>query len=153
MAEDHPFAMCAYIHTDTIAIEADVDCYFWVRHADEQSAGKHLTGHILPVEEFYRCFYAVFRMIESSAEAPVARREFARAAYWNRLLTFDLVTEFRRKRDVEDAELSLETARSIAEEFGASAASPALSPKARFMLLLLTNGDLELLRVGLSALR
>ena len=60
MAEDHPIAMAGYVQTERIAIQADTDCYYWVRHSSTTSKAQHLTGHVLPVEAFYAYFDEVF---------------------------------------------------------------------------------------------
>lgn len=145
MAEDHPFAMSAYLNTDTIAIQADVDCYFWVRHPSQADAAQHLTGHVLPVEEFYAYFTETLEVIESSS-APPARVRAARRHYWDRLLTFDLVTEFRRAREPDDARASLEAIRGIARRFHAADLLDDLKPRAAMMLELIDRTDADLVR-------
>lgn len=113
MAEDHPFAMAAYVQTDRIAIQASTDCYFWVRHRSQAGAAQHLTGHVHPVEDFYAYFYEVFGVLGAAGRSDAARVEYARDRYWNRLLSFDIPTEMRRKRDVAGRRASIAKARSI----------------------------------------
>lgn len=143
MAEDHPFAMSAYIHTDNIAIQADVDCYYWVRHAAAKD--RHLTGHVLPVDDFYAYFGAVFTLIRQSAVSS-ERARTAELQYWNRLLTFDIETEFKRARTPEDAQYSLETLRAIVKEYDALRLLPELKPPAALMLELVRRTDADLVR-------
>jgi poly(ribitol-phosphate) beta-N-acetylglucosaminyltransferase len=152
IAEDHPFAMSAYLHTDAIAIHADVDCYYCVRHTSEASKAKHMTGHIKPVGQYYAYYRAVFDVIRSSTTVPEARRRFAETQYWNRLLTFDLVVEFRRKRSEHDARFSLRMIDEIASEYGAYSQIDQLKPQAALFLSLIGRQDLELVRRYLRTL-
>ncbi|WP_418909154.1 glycosyltransferase family 2 protein [Glutamicibacter endophyticus] len=116
MAEDHPFAMASYLFTDRIAIQADEPCYYWVRHSSEAGAEQHLTGHTLPVDDFYAYMYEVFKVIDDAQSTHPERAAHARSKYWNRLLHFDVPIEMRRKRSTEERQHSIDTIRRILDE-------------------------------------
>ncbi|MBR7502646.1 hypothetical protein KCW65_21370, partial [Mycobacterium tuberculosis] len=102
MAEDHPFALAAYARTDRVAVQADVDCYHWVRHKTEAGSQAHLTGHVLPVDEFYAYMFESFDVLARAVDEGLPLADYLRDRYWHRLLSFDLPTEMRRHREPED---------------------------------------------------
>lgn len=142
MAEDHPFAMAAYTQTDRIAIQGSVDCYYWVRHRSEQGAAMHLTGHVHPVDDFYAYFYEVFGVLDAAAPEHAERVRYAKDRYWNRLLSFDIATEMRRKRDLDGRRASIAKVHSILDLYGGYSAE-GLSDRARAMLSALESGEVE----------
>ncbi|MGO2035135.1 MAG: glycosyltransferase family 2 protein [Brevibacterium sp.] len=141
MAEDHPFALATYARTDRVAVQADVDCYYWVRHTSASGTGQHLTGHVLPVEEFYAYMFESFAVIDVAAEEGFALAPYIHDRYWQRLLSFDLPTEMRRKRSNADREQSIAIARSLVEAEGASAAAAEFSLASKATLRSLELGD------------
>lgn len=144
MAEDHPFALSAYAMTDRIAIQSDVDCYFCVRHLSEKGKNQHLTGHILPVDEFYKYFYETFDFMSQIDGKAFPLVEAAIGRYWHRLLYLDIPNEFRRARSDEDFHYSLLKASSIAEEYKAAKYTRYMSNRTRAMLRVLELRDDEL---------
>jgi hypothetical protein len=93
---DQPFAMSAYSRTQNIAIEADTDCYFLVRHknAPVKPSPVKPSG---PASTPFATMWATFKAV-SNASTPRDRKRALKAQYWNRLLTKDLVSEFNKKK-------------------------------------------------------
>ena len=141
MAEDHPFALSAYAQTDRVAIQSDVDCYFCVRHLSEKSKAQHLTGHILPVDEFYRYFDETFEMLNRLDEKSTPLLETTRGKYWHRLLYLDIPNEFRRARSPEEFHYSLQVASDLAEKYRATKYTQFFSHATRAMLRALEIRD------------
>lgn len=146
MAEDHPFAMAAYAGTSRIAIQADVDCYFAVRHLSEAGRAQHITGHVLPVPELYAYMHETFGVLAFSDARRNPLAANSRAKYWERILTFDFAIEFRRKRDEAGRVESLEAAREIVALYGGGRYAKQLSSKANLVLSALGNSDHSLIR-------
>jgi hypothetical protein len=92
---EQPFAMSAYALTENIAIEAETDCYFLVRHMEtpEKPPAAKPVGPVRPHAPIWATFQAA-----SSGKIPLERRRKLKAQYWNRLLTRDLVDEFGKKK-------------------------------------------------------
>ncbi|MBN9613665.1 MAG: glycosyltransferase family 2 protein [Actinobacteria bacterium] len=143
MAEDHPFAMAAYTQTDRVAIQASVNCYYWVKHTSAAAAAQHLTGHVLPVDEFYAYFFEVFGVLDGVAETHAQLVEWARRRYWQRLYQFDLPNEARRDRDEAGRRESILMAQRIMASHGGIEVE-GLSAKARAMRRALLLGDSEM---------
>lgn len=141
MAEDHPFALSAYVRTDRVAIVGDTDCYFCVRHISAAAKTGHLTGHVLPVDEFYAYTFEAFEVIERNASAGAPFASAVRDKYWHRLLTLDLPTEMRRNRSAEDRDHSIATAQRLFEQYDPHRSEDALNAKSRSMLRALELGD------------
>lgn len=141
MAEDHPFALSAYTQTDRVAIQSDVDCYYCVRHLSEKSKAQHLTGHILPVDKFYRYFDETFEMLNRLDPASTPLLETARGKYWHRLLYLDIPNEFRRARTPDDFHYSLLVASKKAEKYSAAKYTEYYSHGTRAMLRALELKD------------
>ncbi|GAA3829079.1 MULTISPECIES: glycosyltransferase family 2 protein [Brevibacterium] len=141
MAEDHPFALSAYARTDRVAVQADVDCYYWVRHSSESGAQTHLTGHVLPVDEFYAYMFESFAVLDRAVEEDLPLAGFLRDRYWHRLLSFDLPTEMRRKRGTEGRRHSIRTARHLISAEQARESSAEFNLKSKSMLRALELDD------------
>ncbi|AGW41610.1 glycosyltransferase [Leifsonia xyli subsp. cynodontis DSM 46306] len=150
MAEDHPFAMAAYVRTDRIAIQASTDCYYWVRHTSPYGAAQHLTGHVHPVDSFYAYFSEVFDVLRDTPPASRSRARYAHRKYWNRLFSFDIPTEMRRKRDAAGRRASIAKARSIMQEHGGEE-TEGLSAKALTMQAALQRGDVAAVELAARA--
>ncbi|GAA1617615.1 hypothetical protein GCM10009700_02520 [Brevibacterium sanguinis] len=153
MAEDHPFVLSAYARTDRVAVQADVDCYYWVRHTTDSAAKGHLTGHVLPVDEFYAYMFESFGVLARAADRRQPFAEYLHNRYWHRLLSFDLPTEMRRKRTPADRDRSIAVARHIMDAEGAADAANEFNLKSRSMHRALELADREMVEFVAQLLR
>ncbi|MCT1550823.1 glycosyltransferase family 2 protein [Brevibacterium casei] len=144
MAEDHPFALSAYARTERVAVQADVDCYHWVRHKTEAGSQAHLTGHVLPVDDFYAYMFESFAVLARAMDEGLPLAGYLRDRYWHRLLSFDLPTEMRRNRGPEDRDRSIATARRLMLAERVRDSSAELNLKSKAMLRALELGDREM---------
>lgn len=145
MAEDHPFALAAYARTDRVAVQADTDCYYWVRHEDEAGSAQHLTGKVLPVNDFYAYFDEVFDVLAHLDSQGEKFSAIAHQQYWNRLLSFDVPIEMRRKRTPDDRRASIDKLATIMEQRGAQTHADSYGKKAKAMLRALELDDVAMI--------
>jgi len=113
-AEDHPFTMKAYLHTRSISIVNDYDCYYWTRYSDGNRT--QLTQQLINVRKFYDYFFETLDVIQD-ADLPKDLINLAAYKYWRRLLLLDLPNEFRRPRSIEEKRISFNIAKSIAKKY------------------------------------
>lgn len=113
-AEDHPFTMKAYLHAKTISIVNDYDCYYWTNYSDGNRT--QLTKKLIPVNKFYDYIFETLDVINKS---PLTQdlKYLASYKYWRRLLLFDIPTEFRRPRDIEERKFSFGMIKAIAYKY------------------------------------
>ncbi|PUB32373.1 glycosyl transferase family 2 [Promicromonospora sp. AC04] len=90
---ERPFAMATYAMADKVSVESSVDCYYLVRHDNAPSKPPlpTITG-ANPLAVVWATFKAA-----SNTKTPAAKRQVLKARYWNRILTSDLVGEFRKQ--------------------------------------------------------
>lgn len=90
---ERPFAMSAYAAAKTVSVESGVDCYYLVRHKNVPPKPPLPTiAGTNPNAVVWATFKAA-----SNAKTPASKRRTLKAGYWNRILTRDLVAEFRKK--------------------------------------------------------
>lgn len=144
MAEDHPFALAANARTDRVAVQADVDCYFLVRHQTDVGAKNHLTGHVLPVDDAYAYMFESFDVLRRTEDAgfPMARHLADR--YWHRLLSFDIPLDMRRSRTPDDRDRAIAKVRRLLDLEDARRSEKAINAKSGAMLRALELGDRQM---------
>jgi glycosyltransferase involved in cell wall biosynthesis len=97
---ERPFAMATYAMAEKVSVESSVDCYYLVRHNNAPSKPPLPTiAGSRPLAVVWATFKAA-----SNAKTPATKRRVLKARYWNRILTSDLVGEFR-KQSRSDARL------------------------------------------------
>lgn len=140
IAEDHPVALAAYSNTDRVAIQADSNCYFAVRHDSEPGKNQHLTGHGQKrhASDFFAYMHASFAELATASSRHSLMASHARGAYWNRLLTHDIPN---RLIQTKAAESDLSSARTVVSYYGANAHVSSFGNRARVMLHGLLNDD------------
>lgn len=153
MAEDHPFALAAYARTSRVAVQADIECYYWVRHTDAIGKSNHLTGHVLAVDEFYAYMHESFAVLRNAIHADHPRALYLRDRYWHRLLTFDIPNEMRRKRTPADREASITAARGLIDRERATESAGEFNAKSRAMLRSLEIGDWQMVEAVAALVR
>lgn len=141
IAEDHPFALAVYANTDRIAIQADVDCYFAVRHSTDAGQKLHLTGRTRTTEDFFAYMHASFASLATARAHQSDMANRAHGAYWKRLLTLDIP---RRLKRTSSDKADLQQAKTLVDLYGANMAMPSLSSRNKFMLHALLNDDTKL---------
>ncbi|MCK1992336.1 glycosyltransferase family 2 protein [Peribacillus muralis] len=139
MAEDHPVAMSAYLHTKKISIYADSPCYYWVRHVNTEHR-THLTGGVIAVDEFYKYLFETFEVIKNARITEKERTEAYRI-YWDRLLSLDIVNEFKRNRTEPERHHSFAILLRLFNKYEGAAITPLLTGYKRYTALLLCNED------------
>ncbi|WP_336867002.1 glycosyltransferase family 2 protein [Peribacillus frigoritolerans] len=139
LAEDHPIAMSAYLHTKKISIYADSPCYYWVRHINSENK-THLTGSVIPVDEFYKYLFETFEVIKNARITEKERTEAYRI-YWDRLLTLDIVTEFKRNRTELERNHSFAILLRLFNKYEGPLITPLLTGYKRYTAMLLCNKD------------
>lgn len=146
MAEDHPFTLGAYAFAECVAIEGDVDCYFWVRHSSPAGAAQHLTGHVLPVKSFYAYMHESFGVLGLAAAANAPFFDQAKLRYWDRLLGLDIPAQLVKDRGPEGNSQSVAAAREIVDQYGADAFAGTMRGNANVMLGALRMRDESAIR-------
>lgn len=141
MAEDHPVTMSAYLHTKKISIYADSICYYCVRHPNENKT--HLTGNVIPVGEFYKYLFETLEVIKTARITEQERTE-AYKIYWDRLLSLDLVTEFKRNRTEQERHYSFTILMRLFDKYEGSLITPLLTGYKRYTGMLLCHRDYSL---------
>ena len=90
---ERPFAMATYAMAENVSVESSVDCYYLVRHDNAPSKPPLPTiAGASPLAVVWATFRAA-----SNAKTPAAKKRILKARYWNRILTSDLVGEFRKQ--------------------------------------------------------
>lgn len=90
---ERPFAMATYAMAERVSVESSVDCYYLVRHDDAPSKPPLPT---VAGANSLAVVWATFKAA-SDAKTPSSKRQVLKARYWNRILTGDLVSEFRKQ--------------------------------------------------------
>jgi hypothetical protein len=94
---ERPFAMAAYAMAETVSVESSVDCYYLVRHDNAPSKPPlPAVAGSKPLAVVWATFKAA-----SNGKTPAAKRQVLKARYWNRILTSDLVSEFRKQTSTD----------------------------------------------------
>ncbi|MDR7382055.1 DUF6270 domain-containing protein [Promicromonospora iranensis] len=90
---ERPFAMAAYALAERVSVESGVECYYLVRHKNVPTKPPLPTiAGAGPLAVVWATFKAA-----SNAKTPATKRRVLKARYWNRILTSDLVSEYRKQ--------------------------------------------------------
>lgn len=147
IAEDHPFALEAYVRAKNVAVVGDTDCYFCVYNKPQNSDdAKHLTGRMHGLDTYYDYYWEVFELLEKLRAEYPEKVEYTIWRYWNRLLTLDYVYEARRGRSEADQRRSYDMFMEVCNRFGMWDAQK-LDRRALAMQHALRLGDLKMIEL------